>query len=232
MLEPKMALTLLALIFITTCQSFENHDPDSNPEGSLEANLQTWKFKDGYLINKQLGKKYSYGNITLSLEPPGSKSYFHIVQTTNSICKTVSNVSCIFPYIAAVDGYTYSTCQAEKWNDWKPWCPTKLDAYGVYKFDPNEPNTWGNCSLECPCEYNDKILSTVVWNSRNNDKVVLRCNDDERTREWDKIYEGKDGWIKLRHYWSGKVLQLSPDGEHLSVSHNLKPCHGQKPCLR
>ena len=141
-------------------------------------------------------------------------------------------MSCIFPYIAA-DGYTYSTCLAEEWNDWKPWCPTKLDAYGVYKFDPNEPNTWGNCSLECPCVDNSKkILSTVVWNASKNDKVVLRCNDDERTREWDKIYEGKDGWIKLRHYWSGKVLQLSPDGEDLSVSHNLKPCHGQKPCLR
>ena len=82
MLESKIALSLLTLIFITTCQSFENtdHEFELNPkDGSIEENLQTWKFKDGYLINKQLGKKYSYGNITWSLEPPKSKSYFHIV---------------------------------------------------------------------------------------------------------------------------------------------------------
>ena len=82
------------------------------------------------------------------------------------------------------------------------------------------------------CNEDSKILSTVVWNAGNSRKVILRCNDDERTREWDKIFEEKDGWIKLRHYWSGQVLQLSPDGKHLSVNYNLKPCHGQKPCLR
>ena len=148
----------------------------------------------------------------------------------------VPNVTCIFPFKVA--GITYSTCLSEEWNEWKHWCPTKVDASGNYKFDSNNPDTWGNCAPECmkplplSCGYNSKILSTVVWNANNNDKVVLRCNDDERTREWDKIYEGKDGWIKLRHYWSGQVLQLSQDGEHLSVSHNLEPCHGQKPCLR
>ena len=144
MLEPKIALTLLALIFITTCQSFENREPDSN--------LQTWKFKDGYLINKQLGKKYSYGNITWSLEPPGSKSYFHIVQTTNPTCKTVSgavpNVSCIFPF--KMDGITHSTCiMGGKWNDWKNWCPTKVDSSGVYQHSTEDPNTWGDCASDC-----------------------------------------------------------------------------------
>ena len=139
-------------------------------------------------------------------------------------------MSCIFPF-KAVDGYTYSTCQAEEWNDWKPWCPTKLDAYGVYKFDSNKPDTWGNCSHECPCEDNSKILSIVEWNAINNDQVVLKCNDNEWD-VWDKISEGKDGWIKLRHLWRGQVLQISPDGEHLSISYNLEPCHGQKPCLR
>ena len=74
MLEPKIALILLALIFITTCQSFV-HDP----KGGSTKNLQIWKFKDGYLINKQLGKKYSYGNIIWSLEPPESKLFFDIV---------------------------------------------------------------------------------------------------------------------------------------------------------
>ena len=72
----------------------------------------------------------------------------------------------------------------------------------------------------------------MVWNAINNGQVGLRCHYYDRKREWEKIYEGKDGWIKLRHYWSGKVLQLSPDGEHLSVNYNLGPCHEQKPCLR
>ena len=78
MLEPKIVLILLALIFITTCQSFDSnvHDPKG---GSITKNLQIWKFKDGYLINKQLGKNYLYGNIIWSLEPPESKSYFDIV---------------------------------------------------------------------------------------------------------------------------------------------------------
>ena len=165
MLEPKIALTLLALIFITTCQSFEIIKPDSNPKGgSIEANLQTWKFKDGYLINKQLGKKYSYGNIIWSLEPPGSKSYFHIVQTTNPTCKTVSgavpNVSCIFPF--KIDGITYSTCiMGGNWNDWKHWCPTKVDSSGVYQHSTEDPNTWGNCASDCQIVELDALLGKL-----------------------------------------------------------------------
>ena len=149
----------------------------------------------------------------------------------------VPNAACIFPF-QVVDGETFYTCLAEEWNDWKHWCPTKLDDYGFYKHDYNNPDTWGNCSPECmnpvslSCGDNRNMLSTVINIAINNGQVGLRCNDYERIREWDKIYEGKDGWIKLRHYRSGKILQLSPDGEHLSVSYNLEPCHGQKPCLR
>ena len=156
MLEPKIALILLALIFITTCQSLENHEPDSNPKGgSIEANLQTWKFKDGYLINKQMGKKYSYGNITWSLEPPGSKSYFHIVQTTistNPTCKTVSgpvpNVTCIFPFKIA--DITYSSCvRGGDYNENRYWCPIKVDTSGVYEYSSEDSNTWGDCASDC-----------------------------------------------------------------------------------
>ena len=203
MLEPKIALTLLMLIFITTCQSFENtdHEFELNPkDGSIEENLQTWKFKDGYLINKQLGKKYSYGNITWSLEPPKSKSYFHIVgkhyqcpkyiscftivmifnynleldihfesiqsihaesfsltgqkdiQATKSTCKTVSgpvpNATCIFP--VKIAGITYSSCViGGDYNDWKYWCPIKVDASGVYEYSSEDPDTWGDCASDC-----------------------------------------------------------------------------------
>ena len=89
MLEPKIALTWLALIFITTCQSFDSNvnEPELDPKGGSSAeNLQIWKFKDGYLINKQLGKNYSYGNIIWSLEPPESKSYFHIAGKYHQRC--------------------------------------------------------------------------------------------------------------------------------------------------
>ena len=52
-----------------------------------------------------------------------------------------------------------------------------------------------------------------------------------REREWDEIDEGK-GWIKLRHYGSGQVLQASLDGQKFSVNDNLNPCQGRKPCIR
>ena len=167
MLEPKIALTLLALIVITTCQSFDSnvHEPELDPKGgSIAENLQIWKFKDGYLINKQLEKNYSYGNITWSLEPPGSKSYFHVVQTTNSTCKTVSgavpNVSCIFPF--KIDGIRYSTCiMGGNWNDWKNWCPTKVDSSGVYQHSTENPNTWGNCVSDCQTVKLDALLGKV-----------------------------------------------------------------------
>ena len=153
MLEPKIALTLLALIFITTCQSFENIEPDSTPKGgSIEANLQTWKFKDGYLINKQLGKKYSYGNITWLLEPVGSKSVFHIVQTCKTVSGAVPNKLCIFPFktVSLGELETYNTCiKGGEWNGWKYWCPIKVDKSGVYEYSSEDPNTWGVCNPDC-----------------------------------------------------------------------------------
>ena len=145
----------------------------------------------------------------------------------------VPNVTCIFPFktVSLNKLETYSTCvRGGDYNDWKYWCPIKIDTSGVYEYSPDDTNTWGNCASDCQTV--DTCLIVVRNYATNNYKVVLRCNDYEWLREWDKIYEGKDDWFKLRHYWSGKVLQLSPDGEHLSVSYNLEPCHGQKPCLR
>ena len=155
MLEPKIALTLLALIIITTCQSFDSnvHEPELDPKGgSIAENLQIWKFKDGYLINKQLGKNYSYGNVIWSLGPVGSKSYFHIVQTCKTVSGAVPNMSCIFPFktISLNELETYSTCvRGGEWNDWKYWCPIKVDKSGVYKHSSEDLNTWGDCGPDC-----------------------------------------------------------------------------------
>ena len=155
MLEPKIALTLLSLIIITTCQSFDSnvHEPELDPKGgSIAENLQIWKFKDGYLINKQLGKNYSYGNVIWSLGPVGSKSYFHIVQTCKTVSGAVPNMSCIFPFktISLNELETYSTCiRGGEWNDWTYWFPIKVDESGVYEHSPEDPNTWGNCGPDC-----------------------------------------------------------------------------------
>ena len=70
--------------------------------------------------------------------------------------------------------------------------------------------------------------------STTNDWVTLRSSDGDYYlgEVWEKIQEDENGWMKLRHYQSRLLLQLSEDGKNLSVRRNPNPCQGRKPCLR
>ena len=60
----------------------------------------------------------------------------------------VSNATCIFP--VKIAGITYSSCIiGGDYNDWKYWCPIKVDTSGVYEYSSEDPDTWGDCASDC-----------------------------------------------------------------------------------
>ena len=76
-------------------------------------------------------------------------------------------------------------------------------------------------------------MSTWGW-AQQNSKIAMEPKGKKfRKFEWEKIMLNEDRWMKLRHYQSGYYLTLNSTSErNIYFYPNIKPCQGQKPCLR
>ena len=78
----------------------------------------------------------------------------------------------------------------------------------------------------------DKVMGSWGWPHKNW-KIAMKPKENNYWEfAWKKILLN-DGWMKLRHDQSGYYLTLnSTNDRNIYFYPNIKPCQGQKPCLR
>ena len=76
----------------------------------------------------------------------------------------------------------------------------------------------------------DKVLTHQYWDPNAPD-IALMSKKEIWQFGWEKI-PLNNGWMKLRHDKTGFFLTLDASDRNIYFHLNVKPCQGQKPCLR